>query len=330
MINTKIAENSSKTSKDKQSLLSFFKLDGVGVFIILILLSLFLTVMIPSFLTFDNISNLLVQSIFIMIIAFGMMFVLSTGGIDLSVGSVLGLTGGVTGWLMMSGLNMWIAILGGLILGFLIGLINGVIITKLKISAFLVTFAMLYIARGLLTLLTKEEPISSFATPGFVFLAQGDVLGIPMPFLITLVLFFLLYFLFKFTKYGRFIIATGSNKEAARLSGVSTDRINISVYALSGLLASVAGILLTSRLTSVQPLMGNGYELYAIAAAAIGGTSMFGGKASMVGVMMGSLILGLIANGLDLLLVDQFYRLIITGIIIIIAVAIERYLSRKS
>ncbi|GGG01791.1 ABC transporter permease [Paenibacillus abyssi] len=328
--NPKITIHSKKTANSKNPFLILLTREGVGVSLILILMFLFLAVSAPNFLTVGNLSNLLVQSLFVMLVAFGTMFVLSTGGIDLSVGSVLGLAGGVTGWLMMNGLNMWIAILAGLFVGALIGAINGLIITKLGVSAFLVTFAMLYIARGVLYLLTKDEPIRNFVTPEFAFLAQGKVLGIPMPVLITLVIFLLLYFIFKSTSYGRLIIAAGSNTEAARLSGVSTDRIKISVYALSGLLAAVAGILLTSRLTSVQPSMGSEYELEAIAAAVIGGTSLFGGKASVVGVAIGALILGLVSNGLDLLSVNQFYRLIITGLIIITAVAIERYLAAKS
>jgi ribose transport system permease protein len=328
--NPKIITNSKKESKSKNAFFILLTRDGGGVSVILVLLFLILAVTAPDFLTVENLSNLLVQSLFVMLVAFGMLFVLSTGGIDLSVGSVLGLTGGVTGWLMMHGSKMWIAILAGLFLGLIIGTINGLIITKLRVSAFLVTFAMLYIARGLLYLLTKDNPISSFVTPKFAFLAQGSVIGIPMPVLITLVIFLLMCFFFKSTSYGRFVIATGSNTEAARLSGVSTDRIKIIVYALSGLFAALAGILLTSRLTSVEPSMGSDYELNAIAAAVIGGTSLFGGKGSVVGVAIGALILGLVSNGLDLLSVNQFYRLIITGLIIIIAVAIERYLAAKN
>lgn len=319
--------NPKAINNSKSSFFQILSREGLSVSIILILLSLLLTVMTPTFLTFENLSNLLVQSLFIMLIAFGTMFVLATGGIDLSVGSILGISGGVTGWLMMNGSNMWLAILAGLLIGLVIGSINGFLITKLGISAFLVTFAMLYIVRGLLFLLVKNEPIRNFATPEFIFLAQGKVLGIPMPVLITLFIFIVLYFVFKSTVYGRLVITTGSNPEAARLSGVSTDKIKISVYAISGLLAAVSGILLTSRLTSVQPLMGSEYELDAIAAAVIGGTSMFGGKGNVVGVAIGALILALVSNGLDLLLVNQFYRLIITGLIIISAVAIERYFA---
>lgn len=304
--------------------------EGVGVSLILVVIFLFLSVSSPYFLTVENITNLLLHSVFVMMVAFGVMFVLSMGGIDLSVGSVLGLCGGVTGWLMMNGTNMWLAIVAGLALGALIGTFNGIIITRLRISPFLATFAMLYIARGLLLLFTINEPIRDFATPQFKFIAQGYLLGIPMPVWIALIVFLICYFLFNSTSFGRFVIAVGSNKEAAHLSGVSTDSIKIRVYALSGVLAATAGILLSSRLTAVQPLMGTSYELDAIAAAVIGGTSMFGGKGSVVGVAIGAIILALVSNGLDLLAVNQFYRLIITGLIIIIAVGVERYTSTRA
>jgi ribose transport system permease protein len=309
---------------------SFFSREGVGIFGILVLLFIFLAVSSEYFLTTENITNLLLQSVFVMVVAFGMMFVLTLGGIDLSVGSVLGLCAGVTGWMMMQGANMWVAILVGLALGTLIGTFNGFIITKLRISPFLVTFAMLYIARGLLMLLTKDEPIRNFATPSFKFIAQGDFLGIPMPVWITLVIFGTCYFVFNWTSFGRRLISTGSNNEAARLSGISTNSIRIRVYALSGLLAAIAGVLLSSRLTAVQPLMGTSYELDAIAAAVIGGTSMFGGKGSVQGVVIGAIILALVSNGLDLLGVNQFYRSIITGSIILIAVGVERFTARTA
>ncbi|WP_342046796.1 ABC transporter permease [Bacillus sp. OTU530] len=321
--------NSKEMTISKKSL-SIFKLEGIGVLLILLLMLIFLSITSPTFLTGENISNLLLQSVFVMIVAFGTMFVLSMGGIDLSVGSVLGLCGGITGWLMMHGTNAFIAILAGLVLGALVGTFNGFIITRLRISPFLATFAMLYIARGLLFLLTSNEPIRNLASPGFKFLAQGSLLGIPMAVLITVVVFIICHCVFHSTGFGRKVIAVGSNREASHLSGIHTESIKIRVYALSGLLAAVAGILLTSRLTSVQPLMGTSYELDAIAAAVIGGTSMFGGKGNVVGVAGGAIILALVSNGLDLLAVNQFYRLIITGLIIVTAVGAERFTAAKT
>lgn len=304
--------------------------EGVGVAIILVILFAFLAIMSPFFLTSENLSNLMVQSVFVMVVSFGMMFVLTMGGIDLSVGSILGLCGGVTGLVMMNGSNMWVAILAGLALGIVLGLVNGLFITKLRIPPFLATFAMLNIARGLLMLATIDEPIRQFATPEFAFIAQGTVGGIPMPFLITIIIFAICYFVFHFTSFGRYVVAVGSNTEAAHLSGVSVNSIKLRVYALSGLLAAGSGILLASRLTAVQPLAGTSYELDAIAAAVIGGTSMSGGKGSLIGTAIGAVILALVSNGLDLLSVNQFYRMIITGAIIILAVGAKRFSSSSA
>jgi ribose transport system permease protein len=265
-----------------------------------------------------------------MIVAFGTMFVLAAGGIDLSVGSVLGLCGGASGWLMMHGINMWLAILGGLALGTIIGLFNGIIITRLRISPFIATFAMLYIARGLLYLLTANKPLTGFAPKQFKFLAQGYILGVPTAIWITLIIFLLCYFLFNSTKFGRFVNSVGSNKEAAYLSGISINNINIRVYALSGLLAAASGIMLVSLLTSVNPGLGTNYELNAIAATVIGGTSLTGGKGSVVGVVIGSIIIQLVSNAMDLLSVNQYYRLIITGLIIVIAVFADQMKSSRA
>jgi ribose transport system permease protein len=304
--------------------------DGIGVLLILILLFLVLSISSPYFLTGSNISNLLQNSVFVMIVAFGTMFVLTAGGIDLSVGSVLGLCGGTSGWLMVHGVNMWIAILAGLVLGTIIGLFNGIIITRLGISPFIATFAMLYIARGLLYLITANKSLTGFAPNQFKFFSQGYVMGIPTAVWITLIIFLLCFYLFNWTKFGRSVVSVGSNKEAAYLSGISTNNINIRVYALSGLLAAAAGIMLISLLTSVNPGLGTNYELNAIAATVIGGTSLTGGKGSVVGVVVGSIIIQLVSNGMDLLSVNQYYRLIITGLIIVIAVFADQMKSSRA
>ncbi len=306
-----------------KKIIRFLTREGIGVFIILVLLFILMSIISPYFLTVDNISNLLLQSVFVMLVSFGMMFVLTAGGIDLSVGSVLGLCGGVTGWFMMMGLNMWLAILLGILLGALIGAINGFLVTKVKIAPFLVTFSMLTIARGLLMVATIDQPITNFATSSFEFIAQGYFLGIPMPVWITAIVFILSYFLFNWTSFGRNVVAVGSNEEAAKLSGVNTDKVKIWVYTLAGVLASISGIILASRLTSVQPEMGRSYEMQSIAAAVVGGTSMSGGKGSIAGTAIGAVILAMVSNALDLLSVNQFYRMVITGLIIIIAVTVD-------
>lgn len=305
------------------------KFDELGILIVMIALFIFLSIASPFFLKIENIQNLLLQSVFVMLVGFGMMFVLTIGGIDLSVGSILGYSGAVTGMIIASGGNIFLGILAGLGTGAAFGLANGLLITKLKIAPFLVTFAMQSVVRGILLLSTTNGAVSGFAAEEFTYLAQGYFLGLPIPVVITVIVFVILLFLFKFTSFGRNVTAIGSNREASFLSGVSCDKITIGVYMLSGLLAALSGILLAARLTAVQSEMGSGYEMDAIAAAVIGGTSMAGGKGSIIGAIIGAVILGMISNGLDLLSVNQFYRQIIVGAIIIIAVALERFTSLK-
>ncbi len=310
---------------------AFLTREGIGAVVMLVILFIFLSISSPYFLTMENISNLMLHVVFVMLAAFGMMFVLTMGGIDLSIGSIIGLSGGITGLLLMQNINMWVAILVGLAAGTIVGAINGILITRLNVAPFLVTFAMLNIARGLLLLLTIDRPIRDFATPEFKYLAQGYIFGvIPVPAVIVLLVFFICYFLLSKTSFGRYVVAIGSNSQAAYLSGVSVISIKIRVYALSGLLAAVSGVLLASRLTAVQPMMGTQYEMEAIAAAVIGGTSMAGGKGSVVGTAVGAIVLAVVSNGLDLLSVNQFYRMIITGLIIIIAVGVERFTASSA
>jgi ribose transport system permease protein len=305
------------------------KFDELGILLVMVAFFVFLSIASPYFLKFTNIQNMLLQSVFVMLVGFGMTFVLTVGGIDLSVGSVLGFSGAISGMCLASGVPIFISILAGLGMGAGIGCLNGILITKLKIAPFLVTFAMNSVIRGILTLNTTSGSVSGFADPDFTYLAQGYIIGLPVPVFITIIVFFILLFLFKFTSFGRYVTAIGSNKEAAYLSGVSCDKVTVTVYMLSGLLAALSGVLLAARLTSVATEAGVGYEMDAIAAAVIGGTSMAGGKGTIIGAIIGAMILGMIANGLDLLSVNQFYRQIVVGIIIIVAVALERFTALR-
>ena len=294
------------------------KFDELGILIVMIALFVFLAIATPYFLKVENIQNLLLQSIFVMLVGFGMTFVLTIGGIDLSVGSILGYSGAVTGMIIAAGGSVFLGILAGLLTGAAFGLVNGLLITQLRIAPFLVTFAMSSVVRGILLLSTTNGAVSGFAVPEFTYLAQGYLFGLPIPVIITIIVFVILLFLFKFTSFGRNVTAIGSNREVAFLSGVSCNKITVGVYMLSGLLAALSGILLAARLTAVQSEMGGGYEMDAIAAAVIGGTSMAGGKGSIIGAIIGAVILGTISNGLDLLSVNQFYRQIIVGAIIVV------------
>ncbi|MDL2237104.1 ABC transporter permease [Christensenellaceae bacterium OttesenSCG-928-K19] len=306
------------------------KFDELGILIVAIALFIFLSIASPHFLKFTNIQNLLLQSVFVMLVGFGMTFVLTIGGIDLSVGSILGFSGATCGLMIIATGSAAAGVLTGLVTGVGFGFLNGILITKLKIAPFLVTFAMNSVIRGILLLTSSNGSVSGFGIDDFTWLSQGYAIGLPVPVIITIIVFVILLFLFKFTSFGRYITAIGSNKQAAFLSGVSTNRITVIVYMLSGLMAALSGVLLAARMSSVPSELGAGYEMDAIAAAVIGGTSMAGGKGSIIGAIIGAMILGMISNGLDLLSVNQFYRQIIVGIIIVVAVALERLTSLKS
>lgn len=309
---------------DIKNIIKYMKFSEFKILIISITIFVFLSIASPYFLGSENIQNFLLQSVFVGFVSFGMTFVLMVGGIDLSVGSTLGLSGAVTGMCIAGNAGVPISIMCGLLCGVLVGFINGFLITKLKIAPFLVTLAISYILRGMLQLRTTNGAISGFAVPSFVEIAQGHWFGLPIPVVILFAVFIVLFFLTKYTSYGRYVVAVGSNKQAAYLSGVSCNKVIISAYVLSGLMSSIAGILLASRLASVVAEMGTGYEMDAIAAAVIGGTSMAGGFGSILGTLIGSTIMGMISNGLNLLSVNQFYRQIIVGLIIVLAVVAKK------
>ncbi|MED4603127.1 ABC transporter permease [Paenibacillus validus] len=275
------------------------------------------------FLTYTNLLNVLQQSAFVMIVALGMTFVLTTGGIDLSVGSIIGISGGTTAWMLHHDVNIVLAILSGLIVGGVIGITNGLVITKLKISPFIVTLAMMVIVRGILFVWTEATPFRNYMKSNFGFLGQGRILNVQFPVIVAVVLFVILLFLYRRMKFGRHILALGSSEESVRVSGLHVDKLRIKVYALSGVIAALAGILLASRLTTVQPEMGKNYELEALVAVIIGGTSLAGGKGSLTGTVLGTLILFLIKNSLNLLNVDPFWETIVIGVIILVAVSVN-------
>lgn len=306
------------------------KFAELPILIVAVALFIFLSVASPYFFTVTNIQNMLLQSVFIMLVGFGMTFVLTIGGIDLSVGSIIGISGAGAGLVIAAGANTAVGFLAGVLVGGICGLINGLLITKIKIAPFLTTFAMLSVLRGIVQLLTTNGSVTGFSVDSFLHLSQGYILSIPIPVIITAVVFVILLFVYKFTSYGRYIVAIGYNEDAAFMSGISVHKLTIWAYIVSGLAAGVSGVLLASRLASVPATMGDSYEMNAIAVAVIGGTSMSGGKGSMYGAIIGGLILGMITNGLDLLSVNQFYRQVIIGVVILIAVSLDRYNSQKS
>jgi ribose transport system permease protein len=297
----------------------------LGPFIGLIVFSIILGIFSDSFFTFDNLLNLLRQISVNALIAFGMTFVILTAGIDLSVGSILALGSALTAGLLTSGMDPILAIFIGLLIGLVLGAINGLVITKGKVAPFIATLATMTIYRGATLVYTDGRPITGLSDSfSFKMIGKGYVFGIPFPVILMLIAFAILYFVLKKTVFGRQVYAIGGNEEAAILSGIKADRVKIWVYSITGMLSVLAGIILTSRLNSAQPTAGASFELDAIAAVVIGGTSLMGGKGKIVGTLIGALIIGVIDNGLNLLNVSSFYQQIVKGGIILLAVLLDR------
>jgi len=293
----------------------------LGLFLIITII----TILNPDFLSVNNLLNVLRQVSINAIIAFGMTFVILTGGIDLSVGSILALTGAVTAGMMAGGTDPVLAMLFGLILGALLGAVNGVLIAKGNVAPFIATLATMTIYRGLTLVYTEGRPISGLGDSlSFQLLGKGYFFGIPIPVVTMLISFGILYFILKKTTFGRRVYAVGGNEEASKLSGIKTGRIKIYVYALTGFLSALAALILTSRLNSAQPTAGQMFELDAIAAVVLGGTSLTGGRGWIVGTLIGALIIGVLNNGLNLIGVSSFFQQVVKGLVILFAVLIDR------
>ncbi|SHH56927.1 ABC transporter permease [Thermosipho atlanticus] len=290
----------------------------VGFFGIVIFFSL----LSDRFLSLSNFINVFRQVSIQAIIAFGMTLVIISGGIDLSVGSVLAFSAVVMASIVKGG-SVFLGILAALLVGAILGAVNGLIITKGKIQPFIVTLATMAIARSLTLVYSQGMPITGFPR-SFRTIGRGDVLGIPIPIIIMFIVFGIIYYISMYTKLGLYTYAIGGNEIAAKLSGVKVDKYKIIIYTISGLLSAASAIILTSRLNSAQPTFGTGYELDAIAAVVLGGASLAGGKGSVVGTLFGALIMGILNNGLNLLNVSPFYQQGVKGIVILIAVLLER------
>jgi ribose/xylose/arabinose/galactoside ABC-type transport system permease subunit len=295
----------------------------------LVFLCIILWILTPYFLTFSNILNILEQSSINAIIAVGMTFVIITAGIDLSVGSILAFSGVVLAATLKAGVPLPLALAAGLAVGSLCGLVNGFLVSLGKLPPFIVTLGMMSIARGGALLFTSGRPISGFAD-SFRWLATGKFIFIPMPFVVMLIIYILAHVLLTRTKFGRYTYAIGGNEEATRLSGVNVRFHKTMVYLLSGLTSAFAAVLLTARLNSAQPIAGIMYELDAIAATVIGGTSLMGGEGTLGGTLIGALIMGVLRNGLNILGVSSFLQQIIIGSVIILAVLFDILIKKQS
>ena len=303
-----------------------FGRDAGGLIVLLVLFGA-MTLASDEFLTADNMANLARQVAIFGIIAVGQLLVILTAGIDLSVGSVLGLTGCVTAQLLVEGMPVPLAIVVGLLVGVVLGLINGGLVAYGKLPPFIVTLGMLGIARGVVLVLTDASTVQPLPD-SFGNIANGDFLGLPNLLWMFAVVVVVTAFVLRRTVFGRYIYAVGSNPESARLSGVPVTAVLVSVYSIAGLLAAVGGVLFASRLNAGIPTAGTGYELNAIAACVIGGASLFGAKGGAFGAAAGALIVATLNNGGNLLAVNAFYLQIIIGALILIAVAFDQWQSR--
>lgn len=300
---------------------TFFK-RNLGRLASLLILVVLISIVTSKFLTISNILNILRQVSTNGIIAFGMTLVILTGGIDLSVGSVVAVTCTMSAGMIKAGLDIYIAVTLSILIGSTLGLLNGLIVSKMRLPAFIATMAMMTIGRGVASVYTNGKPIM-YANDMFAQIGNGFVGGVPNLVIYLFIFFIISFILLNKTRFGRYIYAIGGNRETARFTGIRIDRIESLSYAFSGMLAGIVGIVLAARMYSGQPLAGDGAELDAIAAVVVGGTSLAGGAGTLGGTLLGALIIGVLNNGLNLIQVQSYWQLIVKGFVIILAVYID-------
>ncbi|MGI6175062.1 MAG: ABC transporter permease [Christensenellales bacterium] len=313
-----------ETKLQKETFKDKLKASNYIVFIVLLVLSAFLGILSPVFFSGDNIMNILLQASINGVIAVGLTMVIITGGIDLSVGSVVAVAGIFMGLVKnvlgpenpLSGI---LGILGALVIGALLGSINGVMITKGKLPPFIATLGMMTIGRGLALVMSDGRPIGDIP-PLIRFIGGEKILGVYTPIIIMVIVYVVAYWLLKYTRQGRNTYATGGNMEAAKLSGINVNRTIVNTYVLSGICSGIAAVMLVGRLNSAAPTAGLEYEMNAIAASVIGGTSMSGGEGSILGTLIGALLISVLRNGLNILGVSSYWQQIAIGLVIIFAV----------
>lgn len=296
--------------------------DRVGILLVLVALLLLMSAIAPNFNRVDNLLNIARAISVNAILAAGLTFVILTGGIDLSVGSTIAVSGVVAVIAAIAGWPAPVAILAGVAVGAACGLANGVLIAYLALAPFIVTLGTMTFLRGLGYTITAGQPIVS-SDLNFRDVGNGYLSGVPVPVLIMIAVYVAAWFVLERTRYGRHVYAVGGNPQAARLAGVRVGRIITSVYVIAGACAGLAGVIFAARVISAQPTAGTGYELDAIAAVVLGGTSLAGGRGRIVGTLIGAVILGVLSTGLILLNVPFFTQLLIKGVVIILAVAID-------
>lgn len=296
-----------------------------GSLIGLIVLFVVIACLNSSFIDPNNLKNLLRQISINALISFGMTFVILTGGIDLSVGSILALSSALMGSFIVGDMDPILGIVIACLIGAALGAVNGLVITYGKVAPFIATLATMTIFRGLTLVYTNGNPISGLTEDeAFLEFGQGYFMELPVPAIMMLIMFGILYFILHKTPLGRKTYAVGGNEKVSYIAGIKINRIKIFAYTITGMLCGMAGAILTSRLNSAQPTAGTGYELDAIAAVVLGGTSLSGGKGRIVGTLIGALIIGTLNNGLNILNVSSFYQQVVKGIVILLAVLMDR------
>jgi ribose transport system permease protein len=317
-------------SNENQSLMREGKklLRGMTSLIGLLAIVFVLAVTSPVFLTVSNLMNILVQVAVVAVIAAGSTAVILTGGIDLSVGAVMALSGVLSAGVMRGTGDPFTASLVCIGVGLSCGLLAGLMVTVGRMPPFVATLSLMSIARGLSFIYTGGKPISGFPD-SFRFFGAGFIAGMPVMILLTLLVYIVMYIVLKRTPFGRVVYAIGSNEEATRLTGINTSIYKLLVYTVAGLLTGLAALMYVGRINSGHPASGSGYEMDAIAAVVIGGTSLSGGKGKLVGTIIGALIMGVIRNGLNLLNVDPFWQSVVLGVIIAAAVMLDQRSNRS-
>ncbi|MDP4085814.1 MAG: ribose ABC transporter permease [Bacillota bacterium] len=295
------------------------------VLIILVVIAAFLS---PVFFTVTNLLNILLEVAVTAILAIGQTYIIILAEIDLSVGAVLGLSGTITAGFLSHG-NFVEGLLIGLFVGLCAGLVNGLLVTIGKLPSFIATLGTMTAFSGLTLVYTQGNPIS-VSSPSFEFIGQGFVAGIPFPVLLMVILYVIFWIILHRSHFGRYVFATGGNEEASRLSGINVKQVKLWSFVMAGVLSAIAGFIITSRLNSAEPTTGSGLELDAIAAVILGGTSLTGGKGGLIGTVIGAIILGVLDNGMNLLNVSAFYQGVAKGVIILLAVLLDRNMKSLS
>jgi len=300
-----------------------------SVFVILLVICLVFALGSSDFLTASNLLNVALQTSIITIVAIGMTFTILTAGIDLSVGSVMAMCGALAaGQAVRQGWGTYGGIGAALLVGLVLGAVNGLLIIKGRMPPFVATLAMMAVGRGLTLVYTQGRPIAGLEKD-FIFWGTGRLLGVPVPVILMVGLTFVAFVVLRHTRFGLYVYATGGNEETTRLAGVSPGWIKLAVYVISGFTAALGGVLLTARLWSAQPNAAVGWELDAIAAPVLGGISLFGGVGGIGGTLVGAFIIGVMSNGLNLLGVPSYYQQVIKGVVFILAVMLDLLTKRR-